>query len=413
MLLSALSVSLLVTPSSPPPGPGLRVNEGAPDRAWGEVLTVAGSGSSLARGVAICPDDSVIVTGSFEGTLTLAGTELKEIGIFGNTLVVKYTGGGKAVWARQATSRPNEGYNEGTDAAVDKEGDIFVCGQFADEIHFGSGVSLATPDPLYIRTFLVKYSPDGKPLWARDGKGIETGTGKEVVPTSVVVDGEGDVYLCAEFYDQATFGSHQLDGNDTSVALVKYDGQSGKIEWVVHSKGNGTNRACNADVDSKGNVYLFVDSWMGFKLNDTYDVHGAQSFNTATVVVKLSPQGEYLWQSRCLGYANGAFVGWGAALPGGGAVTCARLAPTTGILPSFGGKRPRDTCADSQDSVVCCLDAEGNPKWMRLFGGPDDERGRCLAVDDKGDLLVSGWMEGGGAYGPTQLTSRGEETPIS
>ena len=410
MLSSSLWAPLVVAALPYLPTPAPAIVEDAPGLSWGEVLLVSNNNNSLARGVATGPDDSIVVTGLFEGTLNLGDEELKKVGIFNNMLVVKYDAAGQVIWARQATSRANGGWNEGIDAAVDAEGNVFVCGKFSDQIHFGSNISLASPEALYERTFLVKYSPDGKPLWARDVKGYETGTGYEVNPKSVVVDANGDAYLCIQFYDEAYFDDHKIPtlgfgrgGLDPGVA--KFDGQTGEVEWVMGASSPGSDRPFNADVDAEGNVFLIYQS-TGVAAIHADRFPAETSPHRTTVVVKFSPEGETLWFKRGIGLLQDQFTGWGAACPDGGIAVCGRIAPygdTTEI--EIQGKIL--TLGDSADSYVFKMDAEGDLKWVRVFGGANSERGRGLAVDRNGDIFVTGWMEGGGTYGNTPLHSRG------
>jgi hypothetical protein len=410
MLSSSLWAPLLVAALPHLPILSTRGVEEAPGLSWGTVLSVSNNGDSVARGVTMGPDDSIIVTGLFEGTLDLGGEELKKVGIFHNMLVVKYDEMGKVVWARQACSRANGGYNEGTDVAVDAEGNVFVCGEFSDQIHFGSGISLASPEDIYERTFLVKYSPDGKPLWARDGKGIETGTGKEVNPESVVVDSNGDAYLCVQFYDEAFFDGHKLPtigfGNgELDSGLVKYDGRTGEVEWLISACSSGTDRPYSADVDNEGNVFLIYQS-SGFTNLGPVRIPPESTPHEAIVIVKLSPEGEFIWSTRGIGFLQDQHTGWGATCPDGGLAVCGRISPAGGVTEiEIQGKIL--TLGDSADSCVFKLDAEGNLKWVRVFGGSSAERGRGLAVDRNGDVIVTGWMEGGGRYGNTPLHSRG------
>lgn len=403
-LVAFCSAPLLAPPTTPGHGA-----DDPPGVAWGSTLAPMNNLWSGAFGMGGGHDGSLVVAGMFQGTLELAGTKLVQVGQFENMLVAKYDPSGQVLWARQATATPTSGYTRGRDAAIDRAGFVYVCGEYAHEINFGNGVSLQAGHNAYGRAFVVKYSPDGEPLWARDGKGIEDwpNNTKPTIPASISVDAKGGVYFAGSFFDNATFGPHELAGGGKEVVLVKYEGQSGEIVWILTAGGAGFERCLNADLDEKESIYLFLQGKEAMAVGNV-EVPSDPTFAQETVIAKIDRNtGEVLWAKRGLGNCPDQHVGWGAASPDGGAVICGRLRLSINISPAtFAGKKYTTNQA-SEDSVVYKLDADGAVKWVRVFGGAQHERARRLAVDRNGDVFVAGWMTGSGDYGGTTLSSYG------
>jgi len=62
---------------------------------------------------------------------------------------------------------------------------------------------------------------------------------------------------------------------------------------------------------------------------------------------------------------------------------------TPGTFPTTPGAYDR-TFAGIDDVFVAKLDPNGNTIWSTLIGGPNDERGAAIAVDDQGNVYIAG-----------------------
>ena len=68
------------------------------------------------------------------------------------------------------------------------------------------------------------------------------------------------------------------------------------------------------------------------------------------------------------------------------------------------------TSAGYDDVFVLRLDpASGAPIFARRFGGPNEENGRAIAVDPKGNAWMCGWFQTSGDFGGGNVSSKGTQ----
>jgi len=65
------------------------------------------------------------------------------------------------------------------------------------------------------------------------------------------------------------------------------------------------------------------------------------------------------------------------------------------------------TSSGSQDIFVAKIDANGNWQWATKAGGLDHDSGYEITIDDVGNSYVTGWFEGAAYFGPFSFTSCG------
>jgi outer membrane protein assembly factor BamB len=132
-----------------------------------------------------------------------------------NSATIKYSPGGEQLWVRRY-----DGTAKGNDfsyaVVLDGSGNVYITG-------YGS-VSHANKDNYDYLT--IKYSPNGKLLWAKTYNG--PGNGLDIA-MDIAVDGSGNVYIT---------GQSKGSGNGSGFGTVKYDAK-GKQIWVRMYKGPG------------------------------------------------------------------------------------------------------------------------------------------------------------------------------
>lgn len=135
------------------------------------VLTIPSPGDQSANAVSVGPDGTVIVTGTFGGTLDFgaAGT-LTAPGFASNLFLVALGPGGTPTWARAAGDGTPQ---EGTAVLVAGDGDILLGGSHSGTPDlFGAQLPPTGPFP---HPFLARLDPKGNARWAVGSTGIATG----------------------------------------------------------------------------------------------------------------------------------------------------------------------------------------------------------------------------------------------
>lgn len=236
-------------------------------------------------------DDSnnIFMTGVFQDTVSFGNYTLNTHynAIYGNNyniFIVKYNQNGNVLWAQQSEtpSAPIDGGNPGS-ATIDKSGNVYIAGGLGDTTSFGpyslTGESL----------FLVKYSPTGSVLWAKQS------TGGGCYASSVISDGT-NFYVTGEFEDTVKLGSHTIYSPPSviSMFLAKYDANGNAI-WAKQSSENW--EGCGVTSDSSNHIYLTgfnqgqnPDS---FKFNG-YTLYSNPTSSNATYILKMDTAGNVL-----------------------------------------------------------------------------------------------------------------------
>jgi gliding motility-associated-like protein len=174
-------------------------------------------------------------------------------------------------------------------------GNVYITSDFENSITFGRYTLHSSQ---YYSVYLVKYSPQGLVLWARQSvntnynifrSGYSLGYGY-----SVIADRAGNAYITGTFQDTVTFGSYTLSSpGGYSVFFTKYD-SNGNVIWTEQSSPgwSGTGLA----VDDSNRIYLSGQiiyyylnsdelSFGGLKL----DVNSVN--NTASFIIKFNTDG--------------------------------------------------------------------------------------------------------------------------
>jgi len=269
--------------------------------------------------------------------------------IFAQEWVVRYNG-------------PGNSWDVATAIAVDNNGNVYVTGYSYGE---GTSFDYAT----------IKYNSNGQELWVRR----YNGPGNDYdVATAIAVDNNGNVYVTGYSYGR---------GTDDDYATIKYN-SDGQVVWVAryNGPGNRDDVARAIAVDNNGNVYV-----TGYSYNDY------TSFDYATI--KYNANGQELWVRRYNGPANGNDEATAIAVDNNGNVYVT------------GGSYGQGTYSDY---ATIKYNASGQELWVRRYNAPGYyyDEARAIAVDNNGNVYVTGYSEEQGTfsdYTTIKYNSEGQE----
>jgi hypothetical protein len=281
--------------------------------------------SDIATSLAVDAQGNVYVTGYSDGNET--STDMATI---------KYDTNGNELWVRWYNG-PGNNSDIAIALALDASGNVYVT---------GSSIS-STTDFTYDYT-TVKYNSAGSQLWVKRYNG--PGNGNDI-PSSVAVDGTGNVYVTGE-----SLGSDGV----TDYATVKYD-SNGNEKWVRRQE-NGS--AYSLAIDAMSNVYV------------TGTVYGGETGGDYATI-KYDAAGNELWVKRYNGPGNNSDVAASLAVNGSGYVY------VTGS--SYG-------IETFSDIATIKYDTNGNELWVKRFNGSGNsfDAAVSVAVDAKANVYVTG-----------------------
>ena len=239
---------------------------------------------------------------------------------------------------------PANGYDYGYFLAVDGSGNVYVTGDSYDSEMLED---FAT----------VKYDASGSEVWVRRYNG--PGNSYDFTH-AVTVDVSGNIYVV---------GKSPGSGTSNDYATIKYY-PNGDTAWVRRYDGpaSDSDRAHAVTVDAYRNVYVTGAS-CGIGTGDDIST------------IKYYPNGDTAWVRT---YHNGAESPFDVAVDGAGYVYVTGYA-----IPGT---------ETTSDYATIKYYPNGDTAWVRGYNGPGDghDDACAVAVDDSGNVYVTGWSWGSG-----------------
>jgi Beta-propeller repeat len=381
--------------------------------AWGQSLnwaSQAGGVGGVTQGFGIAADSAgnSYVTGFFRGIVTFGPGETNEAVLtsmsfdYGSIFVAKYAGDGGLLWARKIDATAG---GAGYAIAVDGEGNSYVTGLFLGVATFGYGETSQTVLSCSGNSdiFVAKFAADGRLLWARSDGGPEF-----EYAYGIALDGSGDSYVTGGFGGTATFGYGEAGETvltsfgSTDIFVAKYAGD-GRLLWAKPAGSSGYEFGEAIAADGAGNAYVTG----GFSGTATFSPGGAGETALTSLggndifVAKLAGDGRLLWVRPAGGvdYSSGR----GIALDGAGNSYVTGFFTGTATFGFGEANETSLTCAtgvQEADIFVAKYAGNGSLLWARQAGGPGDDFGEGIAVDEAGNGQVTGSFSGSARFGP-------------
>jgi hypothetical protein len=329
------------------------------------------------------------VTGYFSGTVDFDPGSGVDNHISNGNLDIflsKFDSSGNFLWVRTwGANSADFGYG----VAVDGSDNVYVTGNFHDEVDFdpGGGVDNHLPNGA-MDIFLSKFDSSGNFIWARTWGGTADDFGY-----GVAVDGSGNVYVTGAFpdilvdFDPGAGVDNHTSNGFYDVFLSSFD-SSGNFKWA------GTWGAADYDygygvaADGSGNAYV-----TGY-FSDTVDFDPGNGVDNHTSIAsidiflsKFDSSGNYQW-ARTWG-GNGGDSGLGLAVDGSGNAYATGLFQGTVDFDPGGGV-DNHTDNGSWDAFLSKFDSSGNFTWARTWGGSGDDRSFGVALDGSGEVYTTG-----------------------
>ncbi len=261
-------------------------------------------------------------------------------------------------------------------------------------------------------TFTVLPDPGPAPgsnwKWAKTWGGLD-----HDYAYSVAADDSGNVYVTGSYNDTAEFnpdgGGEQTSIEDEDAYLAKYD-SDGNWQWAKTWGGTSNVSGRSVVADNQGNVYV-VGKFVG-----TVDFNpdgGGTEDSGSTYLSKFDSNGNWLWTKTWEG------GGWkdvysvvtdnNSNVYVTGYFTAGAILDPDGVSSQY--------CRGEKDVYLSKFDSDGNWQWAKTWGGSDEDIGYSVAVDNPGDIYVTGRFEhtvefnpdGGGeqtAYGSGAFLSK-------
>lgn len=343
------------------------------------LVTAGGPGAERATDVAVDANGNAVITGQFSGSMLFGGTDLGSNGPSQDIFLARYGPSGVLLWARAAGSPAN--VDIGEEVTTDAAGNIYVAGEFSHTAQFGALQVSSTYDPSLqgpgTDLFLAKYNAAGDPLWVKKGAASHT----ERV-TGLAANANGDLWLAGQFNDTLTFDvTHPNSLNN--VGFVAGFGTDGSEHWFRRIAGGG--EVALGDLCVTGDTVWLAGGQSGNNLLfSAPPVPIASSFAHSAFVLAFSSGGE-LRAQRTLGSdasisATSIDVRGGEVLLGG-PFECV----PTELAQNFGGEGILLSWGLSNGWMAVMRRADLSITYGQVVvdASPMDMRGLALGVDQR------------------------------
>lgn len=292
---------------------------------------------------------------------------------------------GALIWA---ASFGGEGDQAAIAVAAGTMGDLVVVGELGGRADFGDeALESAGSDDIFI-TWLDAGGQVERALRVGDANPQEVSALARTDDGGAVIAGamSGTIQFGADTWTSA-------GGRDGYVAKLD---RVGTPVWGLRFGDAGYQAVTGLSVDVAGNVLLTGVISGAFTLANTVPSAGGYDL----LVAKLSAEGTPLW-SRSFGGALDQRAHGMATDSTGGAVVVGELAGSMAV----GGEVV--TSAGAEDVLVLKVGAGGDALWARHFGDAKEQVARCVAVDRAGRSILGGEFAGSLDFGGGPLVGSG------
>ena len=252
--------------------------------------------------------------------------------------------------------------------------------------------------------------------WVKSAGGVGSEKG-----ITIGVDAQGFVYIGGYFNGTANFGPHVVNSahaTDKDIFVAKLD-TNGNFLWATSAGGGIDDRLLGMHVDPAGIVYATGTFWGSATFGPHFLSAGPNGGYDDSWLAKMDNNGNWLWV-KTFGAPSITFEYpvWIGDDHGYDVETDANdniyitgwWSGPTAYFDSFTLTNPKWTSDTMCAGYVGKMDPSGNFLWVKMFDGVDDlrgERDNRMAVDNAGNVFVTGGFEKTGNYGPFTLTSNG------
>ena len=371
---------------------GTRADADCPYREYGWTAAIGAEGFDQARGVAADDAGNVYVVGGFEQTVDFDPSKRKDKikakgrEGFPDIYLTTYSPEGLYRWT--ASFRGSD-MDVGNATAVTDDGDVAVTGIFQGKVDFNPtkrkdkhkshGLSDA---------FVALLHPDGSYGWTRTigGPGEENAFG-------VTADNDGSIFVTGYFMLTVDFdpgrGVDQHTSNGAEDVFVTKFGPDGSYHWTRTFGGELCDVGWGIATDADNNV-LVTGEFRGtvdFDPTEGKDIRQSNGENDA-FIVKLGPDGSYLWAATIGGPGRDGEMGDIAVDPAGNVYYTSEFTETVDFDPTEGVDiRVSNGVADL---FISSLGPDRSYRWTRTVGGLGVDVGLGIDISDSGELASVG-----------------------
>jgi CheY-like chemotaxis protein/chitodextrinase len=216
---------------------------------------------------------------------------------------------------------------------------------------------------------------------------------------AVKTDSQGNIIVVGRFGGNVDFGGITLSSSGSTtedIFVAKYSGQ-GQLQWVKRFGTAYSDWGMGVTTDSANNIIMtgYFYSTIDFGGGTLTSVGARDLF-----VAKFSANGTHVWSKRF----GGSGDDYGHAVAVDASDNVVMTGGFSGTVDFGGGLL---TSVGVLDVFVAKYNAGGAHLWSRRYGGAGSDIGRGVAVDSRGNILVTGSFYNSVSFGGTTFSTGG------
>lgn len=355
---------------------------------------IGGTGAEQGRGIQIDSSNNIVVAG-----YTTSSTYPTTVGAYDTTyngsadvVVTKLNPTGSALIF--STFIGGSTFDEAYDLARDGSGNFYVTGRTNGGTFPTTAGAIDTTFNGTADVFVSKLDSTGATLVYSTYLGGDANDYGE----AIAVDSGGNAYVTGFTADgttvdfPSTAGAFQTVHHGTNDAFISKINSSGSaLSYSTFVGGTDQDSASDIAIDASGNAYIAVNVLNGGGYPVTagaYDTTQNGSFDVAVTV--LNSAGNALIYSTYIG-GSGSDVGASIALDATGSVYISGLTINSATIYPVTSGAFQTTHNGGHDVFVSRLSPSGSTLlYSTLIGGSGDDDGNGLALDQSGNVYVTG-----------------------
>ncbi len=343
-----------------------------------------GNYSDRAYDLAIGPDQNIVVTGQFFGSVTFGSTTLQSTSNSKDIFLLKLDSNGDVIWAlKEGGDLAENAYG----VTVDNQNNVILTGQFKGNSTIANSNFTSAIDPVNnafsFDLFISKYDAAGNPLWVKTGYAIKDDRG-----LAVAVDNQDNIFLSGQYSDTLTFAGNTYNNNGYNVGFIAKISPAGQVQFFNNMRA-GFVLPYDLEVNSSNEVVVTGD-FLGdmFYYNNNLPSSSIQNpYTNQIFVLKIGSNGSLLWNytlgsesevsaaSVSIDPTNNVFVT--------GYFNCA-LSQLHNLDPELWNS------VGFQDPYILKLSNQGNFVYAKQMGGKMNDVGHGIAIQSPDKPIVCG-----------------------
>lgn len=336
-----------------------------------------------ARSIALGPDGDVHMTGVFLDSLIIPGSDTLQ-GLKNYDVVVgRYS---KLGAFRNAVAFGGNDYDDARSIVVDKDGNVYIAGSYADQAFIGSELVSSYDDAGSVDAFVTKFDRFGAQRWVKSFGSAEYDEGSPML----ACDSVGNVYVAGGFAGVAHFDDKTLESSSSQydTYLAKLNGQTGDIIWLQRGGGSRNDEPLGLAATANGDRIYMVGTFQGFGQWGLTRLEGPND-KMDFFMLAYGSDGNVLWGKRAGYTEDDRYITCAADRSGNLLITGA-----LNRSMSFGEVSISADGEFEPDLFLGRFGKDGQLQFLRRYGGIESEIGLGVAADAKNNIYVCGTFRG-------------------